>query len=45
MEADLYPPSCPEKSEMLAAIGELPPFHDAFDIYADGVQGNTATLR
>ena len=29
---------------MLATIGELSPFHDAFDIYADGVQENTATL-
>ena len=44
MEADLYPPSCPEKSEVLATIGELSPFHDAFNIYADGVRENTATL-
>lgn len=44
IEADLYPRLHPERSEALAAIGELSPFHDTFNIYADGVSEETATL-
>ena len=35
VEADLYPRLHPERSETLAAIGELSPFHDTFNIYAE----------
>lgn len=44
IEADLYPRWHPERSEALAVIGELSPFHDTFNIYADGVTEKTATL-
>ena len=44
IEAHLYPRLHPERSEALAAIGELSPFHDTFNIYADGVSEETATL-
>ena len=44
IEADLYPRLHPERSEALAAIGELSPFHDTFNIYADGVSEETTTL-
>ena len=44
IEADLYPRLHPERTEALAVIGELSPFHDTFNIYADGVSENTATL-
>lgn len=44
IEADLYPRLHPERSEALAAIGELSPFHDTFNIYADGVSEETSTL-
>ena len=35
IEADLYPRLHPERSEALAAIGELSPFHHTFNIYAE----------
>ena len=45
MEADLYPPSDPDKADVLSVMmGELSPFFDAFGIYADGVSPETARL-
>jgi Nucleotidyltransferase of unknown function (DUF6036) len=45
MEADLYPMSSPEKSEIIAGvIGEGSYFHDANGYYADGVDEKTSVL-
>jgi hypothetical protein len=44
-EADLYPPTHPERSDLIdAVIGRDSAFHATFGYYADGVDEKTATL-
>ncbi|MCU0758546.1 MAG: hypothetical protein MUF07_04995 [Steroidobacteraceae bacterium] len=45
MEADVYPRSDPQRSELIdGAIGEGSLFHERFGYYAQGVDDRTATL-
>jgi hypothetical protein len=44
-EADLYPLHHPERADLIdGSIGELSPFHNAYNYYAQGVSETTALL-
>jgi hypothetical protein len=44
-EADLYPVHHPERADLIeGSIGELSPFHNTYNYYAQGVSENTAIL-
>src|SRR6185503_5838135 len=44
-EADLYPLHYPERADLIdGSIGELSPFHNTYNYYAQGVSETTATL-
>ena len=44
-EADVFPRSCPERSDMIdATLGEGSPFQRSFGYYAHGVDESSATL-
>ena len=44
-EADMYPLHHPERADLIdGSIGELSPFHNTYNYYAQGVSETTATL-
>ncbi len=45
MEADIYPPDAPDKSDLIdGSIGEMSPFHEQFGYFAHGIGPETAVL-